>query len=100
MRTWGSLAWPHVFLLAVWKGRRFEFLPLAHATGGGMKDVPAVETYMAPTPEFPKGSYMFEVDGVVQVATGYYETLHPGKPSLHWHGGPPFVLYDTTDWPW
>lgn len=63
-------------------------------------NISVVETYMTPTLEYPYGSYMRQVAGVVEVATGYYATLHPGKPSLYWHGGPPFVVFAAADWKW
>lgn len=58
------------------------------------------EHYKRPDAEYPEGSYMHKIDGKVTIATGYYATLYPDKPSLYWHGGPPFVFIDTSDWPW
>jgi hypothetical protein len=74
-------------------GQEYEF-------GIDVADIEVVETYMRPSAEYPNGSYMQTVDGKVQVATGLYATLHPGKPSYDWHGGVPFVFLDTSDWTW
>ena len=62
--------------------------------------VTRVEKYMRATPDYPDGSYLLEVGGVVQMATGYYATLHPDKPSLYWHRLPPVCIIDTSEWPW
>jgi hypothetical protein len=62
--------------------------------------VPIVETFMRPTPEYPDGSYLLEVAGVVHMATGYYATLYPDKPSPYWHGKPPVFFLNTSEWPW
>ena len=67
---------------------------------GEGKDICVEERYMKPTPEYPDGSWLHKIDGQVQVATGYYATLYPDKPSLYWHGKPPFVMIDTADWEW
>jgi hypothetical protein len=67
---------------------------------GNKRDVSVVETFMRATPEYPDGSYLLEVAGVVQMATGYYATLYPDKPSLYWHGKAPVVLMDMSAWPW
>lgn len=67
------------------------------------KDVVIEDHFMTPSAAYPDGSYMRKVAGEVQVATGYYATIHPGKPSLYWHGGPPCVMVDTSGWnppPW
>ena len=32
------------------------------------------------------------------MATGWYEKEYPGHPSLYFHGGPPFVMFETADW--
>ena len=68
-------------------------------TGQG-KDIQVEERYMKPTPEYPDGGWLYKVDGQVQVATGYYATIYPDKPSPYFHGGAPFVMIDTTDWEW
>jgi hypothetical protein len=52
------------------------------------------ETVMSATEEYPDGSYLRTVAGEVEIATGYYATLYPGKPSPYWHGGPPFFLFN------
>jgi hypothetical protein len=67
---------------------------------GNKRDVSVVETFMRATPDYPDGSYLLEVAGVVQMATGYYATLHPGKPSPYWHGKAPVFLVDMSEWPW
>ena len=59
------------------------------------------ETFMRPTPEWPEGGYMREVGGKVEMATGYFSTIHPDKPSPYLGGKPPVVvLWDRCDWPW
>lgn len=58
------------------------------------------ETYMRPTPEWPDGSYLRKVAGNVEVATGYYATLYPGKPSPYWHGGAPYFVLEHIETPW
>ncbi len=59
------------------------------------------ETFMRPTPEWPEGGYMREVGGKVEMATGYFATIHPDKPSPYLGGKPPvMVLWDRGDWPW
>lgn len=60
------------------------------------------DRYMRPTAEYPDGSYLQLVDGEPMVATGYYATIYPDKPSLYFHGGAPVVILDTSDWelPW
>lgn len=61
------------------------------------------EKFMQATPEYPDGSYLLEVAGVVHIATGHYAKLYPGKPSPYWHGGPPIHIIDTSEWetwPW
>lgn len=69
--------------------------------GAAMDDrIEARETYMGPTAEYPDGSYLRTVAGKVEVATGYYATVYPDKPSLYWHGKAPFVVMNTADWPW
>lgn len=68
-------------------------------TGIG-RDIAIEERYMRPTAEFPRGSYLRLVDGKAEIATGAYEKEYPGHPSLYFHGGPPFVVYDIGDWPW
>jgi hypothetical protein len=62
--------------------------------------VEITETFMRPSAEYPDGSYMQIVGGKVTMATGYYATLHPDKPSPYWHGKAPFFYIDTSDWPW
>ena len=64
------------------------------------KDISVEDRYMKPTPEYPDGSWLHTIDGNVEVATGYYATIYPDKPSLYWHGGPPFVMIDTSEWEW
>jgi hypothetical protein len=64
------------------------------------RDIAIEERYMRPTKEFPLGSYLRLVDGKAEIATGVYEAEYPGHPSPYWHGGPPFVVYETGDWPW
>lgn len=49
------------------------------------------ETFMKPTPDWPEGGYLREVAGKVEIATGYYATIYPDKPSL-WGGRPPAVI--------
>jgi hypothetical protein len=65
-----------------------------------MDKVLVEDRYMKPTPDYPDGSWLHKVGDEVIVATGYYATLYTDKPSLYWHGGPPFVMIDTADWPW
>ena len=67
---------------------------------GSGKDICVEDRYMKPTAEYPDGSWLHKIDGKVQEATGYYATLYPDKPSLYWHGKPPFVMIDTADWEW
>jgi hypothetical protein len=52
------------------------------------------ESYIRPTAKFPQGSYLRTIDGEPDIATGFYEALYPGHPSLYWHGGAPFVVID------
>ena len=66
----------------------------------GQGDIAVEDRYMRSTPEYPDGSWLHTVDGKVQVATGYYATLHPDKPSPYWHGKAPFVVFDKIDVPW
>ncbi len=46
-------------------------------------DLGSVETeeVAPPTPEYPGGSWLYKVAGEVKIATGYFVTLYPGKPS-------------------
>lgn len=67
------------------------------ATGNSIE---VEDCYIGPDADHPKGSWMHKVGDEVTVATGRYATLYPGKPSPLWHGGPPFVVIDTTDWSW
>lgn len=67
---------------------------------GTGKDICVEDRYMKPTWENPEGSWLHLVDGKVQIATGYYSTLYPDKPSPYWHGGAPFILFETVDAPW
>lgn len=67
---------------------------------GRGKDIHIEERWMKPTPDHPEGSWLRKVAGEVEVATGYYATLYPDKPSLYWHGKAPFVMLDMADWPW
>jgi hypothetical protein len=66
------------------------------------KDVSVEDRYMRPSAEYPDGSWLHKVGNEVMVATGYYAIEHPGKPSPYFHGGPPFVMLNTSDWtlPW
>ncbi|MFZ3343311.1 MAG: hypothetical protein WA213_20710 [Terriglobales bacterium] len=70
----------------------------------GPPDEPSVEireTYMKPTADWPEGGYMCEVGGKVEIATGYYATIYPDKPSLYWHGKAPAVIrWELGDLPW
>ena len=66
----------------------------------GEGDVGVEERYMKPTAEYPQGSYLKIVGGQVQMATGWYEKEYPCHPSLYWHKGPPFVLYEHIDVSW
>jgi hypothetical protein len=61
---------------------------------GADKDCVVEERFMKATDEYPMGSYLLTVGGEVQVATGWYEKEFPGHPSLYWHGGPPFVMFN------
>lgn len=67
---------------------------------GMSRDIQVEERYMRPTPDYPQGSYLRKVDNRVEIATGFYAIKFPDKPSLYWHGGPPFFVIDTGDWPW
>ncbi len=59
------------------------------------------ERFMKPSSEYPDGSWLRKVDGKVEIATGYYATLYPDKPSPYWHGKPPFFVVDwDREWPW
>jgi hypothetical protein len=64
------------------------------------KDICVEDRYMKPTAEYPDGSWLHLIDGKVEVATGYYATIYPDKPSPYWHSGAPCVVLDTADWPW
>ena len=77
-------------------GRQYE---VGIDTGSG-KDYTVEERYSRPDAEYPQGSWLYKVGDTVQVATGYFALEYPDKPSPYWHGGPPFVLYETFDWPW
>lgn len=57
-------------------------------------EVEIKEWVRKPTDEYPMGSYLRTIGGKVDVATGFYEKDYPGHPSLDFHGGPPFVLFD------
>ncbi len=57
-------------------------------------EIKVEERFMKPTAEYPMGSYLRMVGGNVDIATGFYEKQFPGHPSLYWHGGPPFVVFD------
>ena len=50
------------------------------------------ETFMKPTAEWPEGGYLREVGGTVEIATGYFATIYPDKPSPYWHGRAPAVI--------
>jgi len=67
---------------------------------GRGKDILVEDRYIKPTAEYPNGSWMHTVDGKVEVATGYYATIYPDKPSLYFHGGPPFVILEPFEVPW
>ena len=58
------------------------------------------DRYMKANAEFPNGSWLNTVDGKVMIATGYYATIHPDKPSRHFHKGPPFLMFESSAWPW
>ena len=59
------------------------------------------ETFMKPTVDWPEGGYLREVGGQVEMATGYYATIYPDKPSPYLGGKPPIVMmWDRGDWPW
>lgn len=64
------------------------------------KDVCVEDRYMKPSAEYPDGSWLHIVDGKVMVATGYYATIHPDKPSPHFSNGPPFLMFESSAWPW
>jgi len=66
----------------------------------GTRDIGVEERYIRPNAEYPDGSYLRKVDGVVEVATGFYALEFPDKPSPYWHGKAPFVMLDTSEWPW
>jgi hypothetical protein len=57
-------------------------------------DVTVEERYMKPTAEYPQGSYLRLIAGKPDIATGWYEKEYPGHPSMYWHGGPPFVMFE------
>lgn len=57
-------------------------------------EVEIKEWVRKPTDEYPMGSYLRTIGGKVDVATGFYEKMYPGHPSLYFHGGPPFVLFE------
>lgn len=64
-------------------------------TQAGSLDDPSVEireTFMRPTPDWPEGGYLREVGGSVQIATGYYATIYPDKPSPYPGGKPPAAM--------
>jgi hypothetical protein len=58
------------------------------------------ESYVKPSTEYPMGSYLYKIEGEVRIATGIYEKEFPGHPSPYFHGGPPFVVFDSLDSPW
>ena len=58
------------------------------------------DTYMKPTSEYPKRSWLHEVNGEVKIATGYYTTLYTDKPSPYFHGDAPFFILENFDVPW
>lgn len=64
------------------------------------KEICVEDRYMKPTPEYPQGSWLHTVAGNVEVATGYYATIYPDKPSPYFHGVPPFVFLENFDVPW
>ena len=66
----------------------------------GQGDVGVEDRYMKPSAEYPDGSWLHTVGGKVEVATGHYATIYPDKPSPYFHGGEPFFLIDTSEWPW
>ena len=68
-------------------------------TGAG-KDICVEDRYMSPSAEYPDGSWLHLVDGEVVIATGYYAYEYPDKPSPYWHGGAPFILFESVDAPW
>jgi hypothetical protein len=58
------------------------------------------QRYIEPTAAYPDGSWLHMVDGEVTIATGYFAKEYPNKPSPYWHGGPPFLVYNSTECPW
>ncbi len=69
-------------------------------TDVGQGDIGVEERYMKPSAEYPDGSWLHKYGGTVMIATGYYATIYPDKPSPYWHGKPPFLIVDTQDWAW
>jgi hypothetical protein len=67
---------------------------------GQGSDIGVEDRYIKPSTEYPDGSWLHTVNGKVEVATGYYATLYPDKPSFYWHTGPPFLICKTTEWAW
>lgn len=63
-------------------------------------DIAIEERFIAPSQEWPDGSYLCTVDGKVEIATGVYAIDHPDKPSPYFHGRAPFVVLNCDNWPW
>ena len=62
--------------------------------------IEVVESFAKPTAEYPDGSYMRKVAGVVEIATGVFSIDHPDKPSPYWHGKAPIVMFWPSGAPW
>jgi hypothetical protein len=59
------------------------------------------ETFMRPTPDWPEGGYLLQVAETVEIATGYYATIYPDKPSPYYHGkAPAVVMWELGNLPW
>ncbi len=65
-----------------------------------MEFVTVRRQYEYPSEEYPMGSYLETVENRVLMATGRFSGLGPSSP--YWHGGPPFVMLNVSDWkyPW
>lgn len=66
----------------------------------GQGDVGVEDRYIRPSAEYLDGSWLHTVAGKVEVATGYYATIYPYKPSPYFHGGTPWTFISTREWPW
>ena len=67
---------------------------------GDGEDLSVEDRYIRPSAEYPDGSWLHKYGGIVMIATGYYATIYPNKPSPYFHGGAPFFVIDTSEWPW